>query len=50
MTIILQYRASAGFRVQISAVFGNAVTIIDESVEAAFMSAMPVAEVLLHVL
>jgi phosphoglycerate dehydrogenase-like enzyme len=52
LKIVLQYRASAGFRAQITEVFagGEPVAVIDETDEAAFAAAMGEAEVLLHVL
>lgn len=49
MNIVLQYRASAGFRAQIAELFGDAVEIIAEDERAAFAAAMARAEVLLHV-
>jgi phosphoglycerate dehydrogenase-like enzyme len=52
MNIVLQYRASAGFRAQIAAAFGGAdvVTVVDEDDDAAFAEVIGEAEVLLHVL
>lgn len=51
MSIVLQYRASTGFRAQIEGAFGpGVVAVIDEDDEAAFARAMPRVEVLLHVL
>jgi phosphoglycerate dehydrogenase-like enzyme len=50
--VVLQYRASAGFRAQIAAAFAGAgpVAVIDETDEAGFSGAMQEAEALLHVL
>jgi phosphoglycerate dehydrogenase-like enzyme len=51
MKIVLQYRASAGFRTQIEALFGSgAVTLVDESDLARFAAEMTDARALLHVL
>ena len=52
MKIVLQYRVSAGFRDQVLRAFvdGEAVTVVDESDDAAFAEAMREAAVLLHVL
>jgi len=52
VNIVLQYRASQGFRAQIAQAFGgtDAVAVIDEADETAFAKAMVEAEVLLHVL
>jgi phosphoglycerate dehydrogenase-like enzyme len=52
MNIVLQYRASAGFRAQIAAAFAGEepVTVVDETDDAAFDAAMLGAEALLHVL
>ncbi len=52
MKVVLQYRASAGFRAQIAAAFADAapVVVIDEADEDAFAAEMREAEVLLHVL
>jgi phosphoglycerate dehydrogenase-like enzyme len=50
--VVLQYRASDGFRAQIEAAFadGEPVAVIDETDEAGFAAAMRDAEALLHVL
>jgi phosphoglycerate dehydrogenase-like enzyme len=50
--VVLQYRVSAGFRGRINGVFADvdAVTVVDETDEAAFLEAVGEAEVLLHVL
>jgi phosphoglycerate dehydrogenase-like enzyme len=50
--IVLQYRASDGFRAQITAAFGDAdpVVVVDESDEARFAAEMRDAVALLHVL
>jgi len=49
--VVLQYRASDGFRAQIDEAFGpGAVAVIDETDAPAFAAAMVDAEVLLHVL
>ncbi len=52
MKIVLQYRASAGFRDQIRLAFadGEPVIVVDEADDAAFAEAMREAVVLLHVL
>ncbi len=52
MKIVLQYKASPGFRRQIADVFGadDAVIVIDEADEAAFAKEMVDADALLHVL
>lgn len=51
MRLVLQYRASDGFRAQIDEAFGpGAVAVIDETDATAFAAAMADAEVLLHVL
>ncbi len=52
MNIVLHYRASPGFREQLAAVLpkGWALSIIDETDDAAFAAAMRTADVLLHVL
>ncbi len=52
MRIVLQYRASPGFRAQIDQAFSAfaPVAVVDEADEAAFADAMGDAEVLLHVL
>lgn len=51
LKIVLQYRASRGFRAQIDAVFGpGAVEVIDETDRAAFARSMADADALLHVL
>ncbi|HTO39410.1 MAG TPA: NAD(P)-dependent oxidoreductase [Rhizomicrobium sp.] len=52
MNIVLHYRASPGFREQLAAVLpkGWALSIIDETDDAAFAAAMKTADVLLHVL
>lgn len=51
LNIVLQYRASRGFRAQIDAVFGpGAVEVIDETDRAAFARSMTDADALLHVL
>lgn len=51
MKIVLQYRASAGFRAQIEALFGpGAVTLVDEADLPRFATEMADARALLHVL
>ena len=51
LKIVLQYRASRGFRAQIEDVFGaGAVEVIEETDYAAFTRSMAEADVLLHVL
>ena len=52
MKVVLQYRASDGFRAQIAAAFADAspVLVIDETDEATFKREMRDAAVLLHVL
>jgi phosphoglycerate dehydrogenase-like enzyme len=51
LKIVLQYRASRGFRAQIDAVFGaGAVEVIEETDYAAFTRSMTDADALLHVL
>ncbi len=50
MKIVLQYRASEGFRGQIGVDAAHPVTIVDETDEAAFAREMADAEVLWHVL
>jgi phosphoglycerate dehydrogenase-like enzyme len=51
LNIVLQYRASHGFRAQIDAVFGpGAVKVIEETDRAAFAASMTDADALLHVL
>jgi phosphoglycerate dehydrogenase-like enzyme len=51
MKIVLQHRASPGFRAQIAAMFGEGgVAIVDEADLAAFAREMAQAEALLHVL
>jgi phosphoglycerate dehydrogenase-like enzyme len=50
--VVLQYRASAGFRAQIAAAFAGAepVAVIDEADQTGFAAVMRDAEALLHVL
>ena len=50
MKIVLQYRASEGFRSQIGEDVAHPVAIVDETDEAAFAREMADAEVLWHVL
>jgi phosphoglycerate dehydrogenase-like enzyme len=51
MKIVLQYRASRGFRAQLDEIFGSGrVLVIEESDKAAFAREMADAHVLLHVL
>jgi phosphoglycerate dehydrogenase-like enzyme len=50
MKVVLQYRASAGFRRQIAALAHFEVAVIDETDKAGFDAAMAEAEVLWHVL